>query len=111
MSNQYDIDDNELPTKAEHLASVIEGRGFSSYIGASIQRSHRFPFQQFIIIENMSKLADCSVSAMINEVIQVGIEAMYKELSPETIKKINFISDEQLSRASLNLNQSVGKEK
>lgn len=86
------------PTEAEILASLIKRSGHMEMASASIQRSHRFPLHLFTKIENMARMADVSVSAIINQLIEVGIESVKLNLSEKEIEEIDFISPEQLDR-------------
>ena len=97
------------PTKAEHLANILTGNGNTTMFGASVQRSHRFPIQSFIVIENMAKLANCSVAAMINEIIEVGIEALCAELTPEISQQINRATQEHIDKINSQVRQKIGK--
>lgn len=97
------------PTQAEHLASILKGRATASLKSASVQRSHRFPLYDFIRIENMAKMADCTVAAMINQVLSVGIEALYEHLDEDAIQQIHFATQEQVDKSNTQVHQTVGK--
>ena len=97
------------PSKAQQLASLLSGNASSGYRGATVQRSHRFSTHHFILIENMAKLANCSVSAMINQVIDVGVDALYEHLPQELVKQIHSVSPEQMNKSNSSVSQSVGK--
>lgn len=96
------------PSKAKKLASILEKRSSSSYRGVTVQRSHRFPLYYFVIIENMAKIANCSVSAMINQIIEVGVDAMYPELSHEMVQQIHKLTDDQIALAEKTVSEHVG---
>lgn len=99
------------PSKAAQLAAVLKGHGTTGFRSATVQRSHRFPLHQFMLIENMAKIADCSVSAMINQVIDVGVDALYEHLPPEMAKEIHHVTQKQVDKANSSINQTVGKYK
>lgn len=99
----------DLPSKVEHLANILTGNASTETITATVQRSHRFPLGQFMQIENMAKLANSSVSAMINEVIEVGIDALFAELPAETVKQIRTVTEEQTKKANSQVHQKIGK--
>ena len=101
--------DEDIPTKAEHLANILSGNASTSYNAATIQRSHRFLTHQFVLIENMAKLADCSVAAMINQVIDVGIDALYVHLPSEVTQKIHSVSQLQIDKSNSSVSQKIGK--
>lgn len=86
------------PTEAEILASLIKRNGSMSMFSASVQRSHRFPLHLFTQIENMARMADVSISTIINQLLAAGLEAVYESLSEDEIKEIRFVSKEQLDR-------------
>lgn len=100
-----------MPSKAEHLANIITGNASTEKISATVQRSHRFPLDLFTQIENMAKLADSSVSSMINEVIEVGLDALYVELPEETVRQICMITEAQIKKANSQVHQKLGKYK
>lgn len=97
------------PTRAEHLANILAGNANARMFGASVQRSHRFPIQSFIVIENLAKLANCSVAAMINEIIEVGIESLSTELTPEISQQIHMATQEQIDKVNSQVRQKIGK--
>jgi len=103
MTNQ-----NE-PTKAEKLANILAGNATTSMTSATVQRSHRFPLYYFVLIENMAKLANCSVSAMINQVLEVGVDALYDHLPEDLASQIHSVTQEQINKANSQVSQKVGK--
>jgi hypothetical protein len=103
MTNQYE------PTKAEILAGVVSGTANTSTSMATVQRSHRFPLHIFVVVENLAKKADCSVSAMINQLLEVGMEALLKELPQEVAKEVHHVTQEQVDKANSSVRQKLGK--
>lgn len=89
---------SNYPTEAQILASLIKRNGSIGMFSASVQRSHRFPLHIFTQIENMARMADVSVSTIINQLLAVGLEAVHENLSEDEIKEIRFVSKEQLDR-------------
>lgn len=105
------MEDQDIPSKAEHLANILAGNASTSYRAATIQRSHRFLTHQFVLIENMAKLADCSVAAMINQVIDVGIEALYRHLPADLAHEIHRVTQQQVDKSNSSVSQKIGKYK
>lgn len=99
------------PTKAEHLAGIIAGTASTSAFMATVQRSHRFPLHVFVVIENLAKKADCSVSAMINQLLEVGMESLLKELPQEIAKEVHHVTQEQIDKANSSVKQKLGNNK
>ena len=99
------------PTKVQHLAGIIKGTASSSLFMASVQRSHRFPLHVFVVIENLAKKANCSVSAMINQILDVGVESIIKELPKEISQELHHVTQEQIDKANSSVKQSLGKKK
>ena len=93
------------------MAGVIAGNANTSMNMASVQRSHRFPLHVFVVIENLAKKADCSVSAMINQLLDVGIESLLKELPLEIAQEVKQVTQEQLNKANSSVSQKLGKNK
>ena len=88
---------NEV-TEALILASLIKRNGSIALYSASVQRSHRFPIHLFTQIENMARMANVSVSMIINQLLAAGIEAVQSNLTTEEINEIRKVSDEQMDR-------------
>lgn len=105
------MQDQDITSKAEHLANILAGKGIAGYRALTVQRSHRFLLHQFVLIENMAKLADCSVAAMINQVIDVGIDALYEHLPKELIEEIHTVTQKQIDKSQSTVNQKIGKSK
>lgn len=105
------MENEDIPSKAEHLANILSGNASTSYRSATVQRSHRFLTHQFVLIENMAKLADCSVAAMINQVIDVGIEALYQHLPSELVQEIHTVTQQQVDKSNSSVSQKIGKYK
>ncbi|MBX9917994.1 MAG: hypothetical protein E6Q59_01625 [Nitrosomonas sp.] len=91
-------DENYLPTKAECLAGLVTGTAKQEFKTASVQRSHRFPLHLFLQIENLARISNVSVSVIINELLECGLEALNKELPPEFLKQAKFIPHELLNK-------------
>ena len=88
----------EEPSKAEQLAALVSGKVTSTYMGATVQRSHRFPLHLFIQIENMANMGGMSISTCINELIESGLEAVKNELPEDALGKLILVSKKQLER-------------
>ncbi len=86
------------PTQAEILASIVTGRGTSGYMGAAVQRSHRFPYHLFLQIENMANAGGVPVSIIINQLIECGLEAVKGKLPDEFVKQLSHVTKEQSER-------------
>ncbi|HPV45206.1 MAG TPA: hypothetical protein PK056_06800 [Methylotenera sp.] len=99
------------PSKAEHLANILSGNASTESVSATVQRSHRFPIHQFMLIENMAKMANCSVSAMINQVIEVGVDALYDHLPDDIRQQMHTVTQEQVDKANSQIHQKIGKQK
>lgn len=85
-------------TQAQVLASLIQRSGSIGMNTASIQRSHRFPLHIFIQIENMARMAELSVSTIINQLLEAGIEAVHLNLSEAEILETRMTTQEQIDR-------------
>jgi hypothetical protein len=86
------------PTQAEILASIVTGRGSSGYMGAAVQRSHRFPYHLFVQIENMANAGGVPVSIIINQLIACGLEAVRTKLPDDIVSQLSHTSKEQSER-------------
>jgi hypothetical protein len=90
--------ENELPNKAEFLAQLITGQAGFELITSSVQRSHRFPLTIYTQIENLAQLGDVSISVIINQLLECGLEAVIKELPPDMARKVTMIREDQIKR-------------
>ena len=105
------MQNSDEPSKAQQLAAILSGNATTAYRTATVQRSHRFPIHEFMLIENLAKIADCSVAAMINQVIAVGIDSLYEHLPEEMAKGISHVTEEQVNKINSNVSQKIGKYK
>lgn len=92
--------DNDFErTEAELLASIVMRTGSTRYMGAAVQRSHRFPYHLFTQIEKMAEVAGVPVSIIINQLIECGLEAVKKQLADDIVKKLTHVSKDQSQRS------------
>ena len=91
----------KLPTKAQMLAACVMGNGSSFASEATVQRSHRFPVVLMVQIENMARMAKMPVSAVINDLLEIGLEATTRELDQDTAKATNRVQKEQYAMLGL----------
>lgn len=105
------MQNSDVPSKAQQLAAILSGNASTAYRTATVQRSHRFPIHEFMMIENLAKIADCSVAAMINQVIAVGIESLCEHLPEEMAKGLSHVTQEQVDKVNSNVSQKIGKYK
>lgn len=96
------------PTKAELLAGLVAGNANFEQHGAAVQRSHRFPMWIFSQIENMARMADTSVSVIVNQLLECGLEAVKKELPEDVARQISCMSKEQIERPVKQLHEKAG---
>ncbi len=87
-----------IPTNTEFLVNLLTGDAQQSYVGATVQRSHRFPAHLFFQIENMARIGDVPVSLIINQIIECGLDAVMSQLPEDVANQIRQISPEQLER-------------
>ena len=86
------------PSAAKILAKIItEGANYASAC-ATVQRSHRFPLDHMVVIENMAKMPGVSVSAIINQILDAGMEAVRAELSSEVNQELSLVTQDQIDR-------------
>jgi hypothetical protein len=85
-------------SEAQILASLIKRSGSMNSWGASVQRSHRFPLLIFTQIENMSRMANVSISMIINQLLEAGLESVHQHLTEDESNEIRQVSSEQVNR-------------
>jgi len=102
------MDERYEPTKAEILAGLVTGNANFEQIGGAVQRSHRFPLHIFVQIENLARMADTSVSVIINQLLECGLEAVRSELPDDVAEQIARVSKEQIERPVKTLKEKAG---
>jgi hypothetical protein len=90
--------EDDRPTKVEMLAALVTGNASVTATMASVQRSHRFPLHLFTKIENMARMGGVPVSLVINELLDLGIDTVMKELTAEEAEKVRIMRPEQTER-------------
>ncbi len=86
---------------------MLIGSAEMSMVSASVQRSHRFPIHIFAQIENMAKIANTSVSVIINQMLEAGLEAVMSELPLELQQQVARITEDQMNRPFKNVRGEV----
>lgn len=94
-------DDQYVPSKAEFLADLLSGNASFGSVGASVQRSHRFPLHLFIQIENMARIGGVPVSLIINQLLECGLDAVLHELPEDIAIQVNRATNELLDVPSV----------
>lgn len=90
--------EHDEPSKAEFLASLLRGTGSLDSMSSTVQRSHRFPLLLMAQIENMAEQAGVPVSLIINQLLECGLESVFRELTEEQVNAITTFKSEQLDR-------------
>lgn len=90
-------DERNEPTNAEFLADLLQGRATYGSSTVTVQRSHRFPMHIFIQIENMARMGNVPVSLIINQLLECGLDAVFKELPEEQARLVYRVSEDQLN--------------
>ncbi|SDG73116.1 hypothetical protein [Propionivibrio dicarboxylicus] len=82
--------DKNEPTAASLLAAMVMGSASIGGVVASVQRSHRFPLPEFIQIENLARMSEVSVSQIINQLIECGLDAVKSKLPDEVVREMTI---------------------
>lgn len=102
------MDKNE-PSEAAMLAALVtKGAEFEGAY-ASVQRSHRFPFDIFVQIENLAEMGSVSISLIINQLLRCGLESVKTKLPPDAVHRIQLIKQQQSERTTKPLKESSRK--
>ena len=78
----------ELPTKTEHVASIISGTGKSSGVSSAKAISYRIPVWLLARVDAMAGQAGNSRNAMLNLLLDVGIQEVGDELPEEVFQAV-----------------------
>lgn len=76
------------PTAAQMIAGLARGTAQYEEMEMKVQRSHRFPVGLFLQIENLASVSRVPVSMIINLLIESGLEAVKKEISPDLVRQL-----------------------
>lgn len=79
----------EMPTKAQHLASVIEGKGKSEYVAVARPVLLRLGEHQLAEVDAMAKLSGKSRNAMVAHLLDAGIEEVRQAMDDEALSTLN----------------------
>jgi hypothetical protein len=82
------IDENEVPTSAEHLASVIQGAASGSYSAVTKSLTARLPIVQIAMLDAMATASKKSRTFILSELLEVGAEHVMGHMSKAALKKI-----------------------
>ena len=86
----------EIPA-ADEVASIIEGRGESSYVGNTKVISIRLPKHLAVKVQALSHKSGKTRNAMLCSLLDVGVEEVTKRLKPETLAQLQELESEALS--------------
>ena len=89
------------PDTVFFIFDLLTGDASYGFVGATVQRSHRFPMDMFLKIENMAKMGGLPVSLIINQLLVCGLDAVLKELPEEAAAQMKMFTPEQLSREAV----------
>lgn len=82
------MDDTSLPSKADEVASVISKVGSMTTSSVVKTISYRISVSDLARIDAMASEAGKSRNAMLNLVLDVGLEAVQRKLPPKVAKSV-----------------------
>lgn len=83
------MSDDEMPSKAEHLAQVIAGKGTTGLSGVARPVLLRLPVWDLAELDAMAKFAGKSRNAMAIHLIEAGIEEVRRAMDNDTLVDLN----------------------
>lgn len=83
------MNDDEMPSKAEHLASVLRGSGTSRFVATARPVLVRLPETVLAEVDAMAQLSSKSRNAMVTHLLDVAIEEVRKSLDDDTGMLLN----------------------
>ena len=92
------ISETEFVTQAEHVANVISGTGSSGNMHAAKALVYRCPINILVVVDSMASQAKKSRNAMINLLLQVGIDEVRENLDVSTIEKLSIAEAESIEQ-------------
>jgi predicted DNA-binding protein len=90
------MNENEV-TQAEITASIIEGKGNASYIGATKVISLRLPLFLEAEIQAFAHKSGKTRNGMVAMLLKTGIEQVKQHLSDEVLEEIQELMQERLA--------------
>lgn len=90
------MNENEV-TQAEITASIIEGKGNASYLGATKVISLRLPVFLEAEVQAFAHKSGKTRNGMVAMLLQTGIEQVKQHLSEEALAEIELLMQERLA--------------
>lgn len=84
-----EVNHEDLPTKAEHLAAVIEGTGSTRLIGVARPVLLRVPEWNLAELDAMAKMAGKSRNAMAVHLLDLALDVVREKLSDDKLSNLN----------------------
>ena len=81
---------NEEVTQADHVAGVISGTGKNIMKAASHSVSYRVPMHLLVTVDAMAAEAKKSRNAMLNMLVQVGIDEVREKLDQDVAERLTI---------------------
>jgi predicted DNA-binding protein len=85
-------------TNAQQVASLVSGTGSSTEFSASKSVAYRIPVHLCAVVDSMAAKAGKSRNAMLNLLVQVGIDSVRSQLQDDVVEALQHGEAEALSR-------------
>jgi hypothetical protein len=82
------MDDVEEVSKSEMVAAAVSGTGTSKFTGSVKVIAYRIPLTTMIAVDALASKANKSRNAMLNMLVDVGIDEVRKQLSDEVCEAL-----------------------
>lgn len=89
-------DDGEVIQAADQVASIVEGRGETHYMGVTKVISVRLPLHLSAKLQALAHKSGRTRNSMMVNLLEVGLEEVYQRLTPETLAQLQELESEAL---------------
>ena len=103
------VSENEFVTQAEHVANVISGTGTSGMTHAAKAVVYRCPINILVVLDSMAEQSKKSRNAMINMLLQVGIDEVRENLDQDVIEKLSIAEAKAMQQQYAEADDSVSE--
>ena len=104
------MQNEDMPTKAEHLANVLSGSGTSFMKADARAVLARLPVWTLAEVDAMAGMASKSRNAMMIHLLDVGLEEVRKQLSDGKAQRLNEQTTQHLARMGADIEGQTTEE-
>lgn len=81
---------NDEVSQADHVAGILSGTATSNLIAAVRPINYRIPIHLLVVVDAMAAQANKSRNAMLNLLVEVGIDEVREKLDPSVVEALSI---------------------